>query len=96
MIALRIEVRNAPRQRIDLVNTGVNQNVGVTSDVITVPVYKDIPEYQGVYDVTPKVVEQRMETKDKVMRYDVTIKSIPFFNVSNTSGGSTVYIGNEV
>lgn len=96
MIALRIEVRNAPIQRIDLINTSVNQNVGVTQGVITVPVYKDIPEYQGVYDVTPKVVEQRMETKDKFMRDDMTIKSIPFFNVSNTSGGSTVYIGNEV
>ena len=96
MIALRIEVRNAPRQRIDLVNTNANQKVGVTSGVITVPVYKDIPEYEGMYDVTPRVVEQRMETKDKIMKDDVTIKSIPFFNVSNTSGGCTVYIGNEV
>lgn len=93
---MRIEVRNAPEQRINLVVTNVNQNLGVKQDVITIPVYKDIPEYQGGYDVTPKVVEQKMETKDKVMRDDVTIKSIPFFNVSNTSGGSTVYIGNEV
>ena len=96
MIALRIEVRNAPGQRIEVVGTSVNQTVGVAQGVITVPVYKDVPEYQGVYDVTPKVVEQRMETKNKVLRDDVIIKSIPFFNVSNTSGGSTVYIGNEV
>lgn len=52
--------------------------------------------YEGDYVVTPKVVEQTMPTKDKIMGDDVTIKSIPFFNVSNTSGGDTVYIGNEV
>lgn len=52
--------------------------------------------YVGDYIVTPKVSEQTMETKDKVMTDDVTIKSIPFFNVSNNSGGTTVYIGSEV
>ena len=91
-----IEVKNAPEQRVDLFVRDRKQTINITQDVILVPVYKDIPEYQGVYDVIPKVVEQRMETKNKVMRDDVTIKSIPFFNVSNTSGGSTVYIGNEV
>lgn len=52
--------------------------------------------YDGKYTVTPKVDAQTMPTKYKVMTDDVTIKSIPFFNVSNNSGGSTVYIGNEV
>lgn len=78
-----------------MVVKNASQNVGIRQDVITVPVYEDIPEYEGVYDITPKVVEQRMETKDKLMRDDVTIKSIPFFNVSNTSGGTTVYIAKE-
>jgi hypothetical protein len=52
--------------------------------------------YDGEYVATPKVDEQTMPTKDKVLIDDVTIKSIPFFDVSNTSGGSTVYIGSEV
>lgn len=52
--------------------------------------------YTGDYVITPKVNEQTMKTKDKVMTDNVTIKSIPFFNVSNNSGGSTVYIGDEV
>lgn len=52
--------------------------------------------YTGDYVMTPKTKEQTMQTKDKVMTDDVTIKSIPFFNVSNNSGGSTVYIGDEV
>ena len=54
------------------------------------------PEYDGEYVVTPKVNEQTMGTKDKVMTDDVTIKAIPFFNVGNASGGDTVYIGSEV
>lgn len=53
-------------------------------------------EYSGEYVMTPKVREQIMQTKDKVMTDDVTIKSIPFFDVSNNSGGTTVYIGDEV
>lgn len=52
--------------------------------------------YEGDYSVTPKVDAQTMATKGKVMMDDVLIRSIPFFNVSNTSGGNTVYIGNEV
>ena len=53
-------------------------------------------EYEGDYIVTPKVESQTMPTKNKLLTEDVTIKSIPFYNVSNTSGGSTVFIGNEV
>ena len=30
------------------------------------------------------------------MKDDVTVKKIPFYNVSNTAGGTTVYIGKEV
>lgn len=52
--------------------------------------------YTGDYVITPKVAAQTMLTKDKVMSKDVTIKAIPFFNVSNTSGGSTVYIAKEM
>ena len=52
--------------------------------------------YTGEYNVTPKIESQMLPTKEKVMAEDVTIKAIPFFNVSNTSGGSTVYIGKEV
>lgn len=52
--------------------------------------------YEGEYAVTPKVEAQTMPTKEKVMRDDVTIRAIPVFRVSNTSGGTTVYIAKEV
>ena len=52
--------------------------------------------YTGDYVVTPKVDEQILPTENKLMEDDVTIKAIPFYNVSNTAGGSTVYIGKEL
>ena len=50
-------------------------------------------EFEGDYEVTPKVEAQTLQTRNKLMKADVSIKEIPFFDVSNTSGGSTVYIG---
>lgn len=50
-------------------------------------------EYMGDYRITPKVKQQTVPTKDRLLRKDMTVEAIPFFNVSNTSGGDTVYIG---
>lgn len=52
--------------------------------------------YKGAYTVVPKVTAQMLPTAQKMMTEDVTVKEIPFFDVSNTSGGTTVYIGSEV
>lgn len=52
--------------------------------------------YTGEYEVTPLVTSQVLGTKQKVMIDDLTIKEIPFFDVSNTSGGTTVYIGGDI
>jgi hypothetical protein len=65
-------------------------------DYQQVTVYKDADPYTGSYEVTPKVEAQTMPTAQKLMAQDVTIKAIPIYNVSNNSGGSTVYIAKEV
>lgn len=52
-------------------------------------------EYDGEYTVIPMVIEQKMETKKKLMKDDVTIKAIPVFRTSNESG-TTVFIGSEL
>lgn len=94
---MTIEVKNAQKQNIEvLVGNSSTQEVNIEQDIIIVPVYKDAPPYEGEYEVTPKVIEQTLPTAKKLLSEDVTIKSIPFYNVGNTSGGSTVYIGNEV
>lgn len=53
-------------------------------------------KYDGEYIVTPSVEQQTLATADKLLTDDVTVKEIPFYEVSNNSGGTTVYIGNEV
>jgi hypothetical protein len=97
VIALTIEVRNAPKQSIYVgIANAPTQEVNIKQDTIIVPVYKDAPPYEGDYVVTPKVSEQTLPTADKLLSEDVTVKKIPYFEVSNESGGNTVFIGNEV
>lgn len=48
--------------------------------------------YEGPYQVTPKVNEQILLTRDKTMEDDVTIFEIPYSSVSNPQGGETVNI----
>ena len=53
----------------------------------------DVVIYTGSYDVTPMVESQTLKTREKFMTNDVHIHEIPYYDVGNTSGGSTVYIG---
>lgn len=52
--------------------------------------------YEGDYDVMPTVEGQALQTKHKFMKDDITILAIPFYEVSNPSGGNTVYIADEI
>ena len=56
-----------------------------------------VEKYEGVYEVTPSTAEtaQILETKNKTLLDNITVKPIPFFQVDN-SEGTTVYIGTEV
>lgn len=49
--------------------------------------------YEGDYVVTPKVDAQSLPTKEKVMLEDMTVKAIPYAEVTNVSNGKTVTIG---
>lgn len=51
-----------------------------------------LPYYKGPYTVTPKVDEQSLPTAEKAMSKDVTIEKIPYSEVTNPSGGTTVNI----
>lgn len=61
-----------------------------------VTIQKDADPYTGEYEITPTVDGQTIPTAQKFMTDDMIIKAIPFYNVSNTSGGSTVYIAKEL
>ena len=52
------------------------------------------PKYEGDYEVTPSLSEDiTLETAKKLMTDDVTVHKVPRYDVENTAGGITVYIG---
>lgn len=53
-------------------------------------------DYDGAYSVTPTVGGETLPTKEKVMREDLEVRPIPFYETSNNSGGTTVYIAKEL
>lgn len=58
---------------------------------VAIPVGYD--EFKGSYEVTPKISDQALKTKDKLMYKDLIIKGIPYYEVSNSKGGITIIIG---
>ena len=52
-----------------------------------------LENYEGPYEVTPKITAQTLETKQKFMDKDIQIREIPYYRVSNIKGGDTVTIG---
>ena len=52
-------------------------------------------KYDGPYEVTPTVDKQILPTKLKTMEDDLTVNSVPYYEVSNQFG-DTVYIASEV
>lgn len=55
-----------------------------------------LPYYTEAYVVVPKIIEQNLDTDNKSLTNDITVKAIPYEEVSNTSGGLTVTIGGEL
>lgn len=50
------------------------------------------PSYDGPTVVIPSTNEQILETKQKSLESDITVKEIPYLETSNDSGGITVSI----
>lgn len=70
---------------------------GMETDIIEIDAPMEIgvglPDYYtGATTVIPSVVEQILETADKLMRDNITVEEIPYSQVSNPAGGWTVTI----
>lgn len=54
----------------------------------------ELPVYDGAYTVIPSTEDERvLETAQKYMDADIKVKKVPYAEVTNTSGGITVFIG---
>ena len=55
---------------------------------------EDFETYMGQYEVTPlPLLEQILQTKDKVLEENIIIQPIPYHQTTNMSGGYTITIG---
>lgn len=55
---------------------------------------EDIDAYVGQYEVIPlPLVEQILQTTNKVLTEDIVVSPIPYATVSNLAGGYTAIIG---
>lgn len=72
--------------------TGIIKDNGVIKYETNLDYSSSYPSYDGSYDIIPRVDEQTLETKNKVLRDDVLVESIPYYQTSNPYG-NTVYIG---
>ena len=52
-------------------------------------------EYTGPTTVTPSGSVQTLPTAHKYLAQDITVREIKRWSVGNTSGGKTVFIGEE-
>lgn len=83
-MAILFEIRGRPAVKFDIGSVKVINGGGGGTP------------YDGDYVVTPKINEAVvLETKQKTMRDNVTVKKIPQYEVSNPFGGYTLIMGDE-
>lgn len=62
-----------------------------------VSVTKEYDIYGGEYEIIPKAFEEQvLPTSNRVLKEDVVVKEVPFYETGNDSGGMTAYIGKDV
>lgn len=66
--------------------------VNKLSIVGTIDMLQEADPYTETYDVIPTVNGKTLDTSDKVMKRDVLVHPIPYAEVTNPSGGTTVNI----
>ncbi len=65
----------------------------MAQNIIDIPTGDTHEVYEGSYNLVPKVLAQSVETKDKVMKDNVTVAEIPFHEVSNETGKTAIIGG---
>lgn len=73
-----------------------DESIDAVTEVVIVHNSGDYDYYDGTYHVIPKAYdEQILPTREKIMRDDVTVDSVPYYETHNEKG-TTIYIASEV
>lgn len=81
---------------------GIKRFIDVTEDISakqidlyeTIEFKENTPDYDGPYEVIPKMHDQTLETKRKMLAEDIHVLEIPSYVTSNEHGYSFI-IGDE-
>lgn len=52
-----------------------------------------VPEYDGAYEIVPKISDQSLDTSGKKLTKDLVILAIPVQETTNSANGKTIHIG---
>lgn len=75
--------------------SSLNTTIDGQGNAIFVTKASDADYYDGDYVITPRVDEQILQTREKLMADNVTVKEIPYYETSNING-TTIYIANSL
>lgn len=79
---------------LDSLSGKLSSNQEIAGDL---SVTKEYDAYSGPYEITPKAFEkQTLETKDRVLRANLEVSEVPYWETGNEAGGNTVYIADEI
>jgi len=94
---MSITLEVLPRPPIDItVNPGQRTDLCIPAQpIVELKLAKGAGEpYTGEYVVTPSVSEEKqLQTAEKSLKENVRVLKVPYFEVTNPSGGYTASIG---
>lgn len=94
-----VEMRTVPMS-VEVSSVAFNATVGSNGETLGASIgaaymMGNAVLYDGAYEVTPKaLIDQTLETAQKLMERDVTVFKVPYYQTSNEHG-DTVYIASE-
>lgn len=83
---------------LGIVEFGVSDvEFGMNVDGLQIVTASDLPPYDGAYTVDPLAKSATvLPTKGKIMTNNITVNKIRQLEVSNTAGGNTLIIGEDL
>lgn len=90
-----IDVQITPKRPRISINFNEEQK-GITVDVGAPHSGGEYPTYTGPTTVKPEAFEmQILETEKKTVKENIVVLPIPYFETTNPSGGTTIFIGGD-
>jgi len=62
-----------------------------------ISIMKEYDVYNGAYQVVPRAFDaQTLQTAEKLLKEDITVTDVPYWETSNESDGVSAYIAKEL